>query len=74
MDRKGQKRHNQNPKCWRCYRQMFFPKNVFESFLSSEPVAIQQIGKLIRLRLEAADKRLDGYTLEIKWITRSTDS
>lgn len=43
-----------------------FSKNVFESFLSSEPVAIQQIGKLIRLRLEAADKRLDGYTLEIK--------
>lgn len=51
-----------------------FSKNVFESFLSSEPVTIQQIGKLIRLRLEAADKRLDGYTLEIKWITRSTDS
>lgn len=43
-----------------------FSKNVFESFLSNEPVTIQQIGKLIRLRLEAADKRLDGYTLEIK--------
>lgn len=45
----------------------------FSLFPSNELASIQQIGKLIRLRLVHADKRLDGYTIEIKWITRSTD-
>lgn len=53
---------------------MIFLKEWFwVFFIFSEAVSIQQIGKLIRLRLGATDNRLDGYTLEIKGITRSTD-
>lgn len=52
-------------------RIIFSREHFWVSFFS--PASIQQIGKLIRLRLVHADKRLDGYTIEIKRITRSTD-
>lgn len=51
-----------------CWVVGFFFKSLF--FF---PDSIEQIGKLIRLRLVHTDKRLDGYTIEIKRITRSTD-
>lgn len=62
---------------FRLHRQDYLHRRTFLSlsslFFFSLPASIQQIGKLIRLRLVHADKRLDGYTIEIKRITRSAD-
>lgn len=57
----------------RLHRQDYLRQRAFLSPFFFFPASIQQIGKLIRLRLVHADKRLDGYTIEIKRITRSTD-